>query len=141
MVCSIDCLEKRIVFCLPTSVKPTIKKLSEVLTCIKPTMLNVKWICEKERWSSESTVCMVKIAASVLLKLFINSNERCHTGAIFNTNLIFSIYISGHLWSNIVCYLHFKKFCSCTRGRQWCGSFLFQWWTASIKPRLLFFSM
>jgi len=35
--------------------------------------------------------------------------------------------------------LHFKmEFHSCARGRQWCGIFHYHWWTASIKPRLLF---
>ena len=35
--------------------------------------------------------------------------------------------------------LHLKiEFCSCDRGRQWCGIFHYHWWTASIKPRLLF---
>jgi len=29
----------------------------------------------------ESTACMSKKAASVLLKMFINANERCHTPA------------------------------------------------------------
>ena len=27
---------------------------------------------------------------------------------------------------------------SCAKGRQWCGIFHYHWWTASIKPRLLF---
>ena len=30
------------------------------------------------------------------------------------------------------------KFRSCARGRQWCGIIHYYWWTASIKPRLLF---
>jgi len=30
------------------------------------------------------------------------------------------------------------EFCSCARGRQWCGIIHYHWWTASIKPRLLF---
>jgi len=30
------------------------------------------------------------------------------------------------------------EFCSCARGRQWCGIIHYYWWTASIKPRLLF---
>jgi len=30
------------------------------------------------------------------------------------------------------------EFRSCARGRQWCCIFHFHWWTASIKPRLLF---
>jgi len=35
--------------------------------------------------------------------------------------------------------LHLKiEFRSCARGRPWCGIFHFHWWTASIKPRLLF---
>jgi len=35
--------------------------------------------------------------------------------------------------------LHLKmEFRSCARGRQWCGIFHYHWWTASIKPRLLF---
>ena len=28
--------------------------------------------------------------------------------------------------------------CSCARGHQWCGIIHYYWWTASIKPRLLF---
>jgi len=35
--------------------------------------------------------------------------------------------------------LHLKmEFLSCIRGRQWCDIFHYHWWTASIKPRLLF---
>ena len=30
------------------------------------------------------------------------------------------------------------EFRSCARGRQWCGIIYYYWWTASIKPRLLF---
>ena len=30
------------------------------------------------------------------------------------------------------------EYCSCARGRQWCGIIHYYWWTASIKPRLLF---
>jgi len=30
------------------------------------------------------------------------------------------------------------EFCSCVRGRQWRGIIHYYWWTASIKPRLLF---
>jgi len=30
------------------------------------------------------------------------------------------------------------EFCSCARGRQWCGIIHYYWWTASIKPRLRF---
>jgi len=42
-------------------------------------------------------------------------------------------------WSVHVCCLHLKiEFCSCARGRQWCGIIHYHWWTASIKPRLLF---
>jgi len=38
-----------------------------------------------------------------------------------------------------VCCLHLKmEFCSCARGRQWCGIIHYHWCTASIKPRLLF---
>ena len=32
------------------------------------------------------------------------------------------------------------EFRSCARGRQWCGIIHYHWWTASIKPRLLFFT-
>jgi len=42
-------------------------------------------------------------------------------------------------WSVHVCCLHLKmEFCSCARGRQLCGIIHYYWWTASIKPRLLF---
>ena len=42
-------------------------------------------------------------------------------------------------WSVNVCCLPLKmEFRSCARGRQWCGIFHYHWWTASIKPRLLF---
>ena len=30
------------------------------------------------------------------------------------------------------------EFCLCARRRQWCGIIHYHWWTASIKPRLLF---
>ena len=43
-------------------------------------------------------------------------------------------------WSVHVCCSHLKmEFCSCARGRQWCGIIQYHWWTASIKPRLLFY--
>jgi len=32
------------------------------------------------------------------------------------------------------------EFCSCASGCQWCGIIHYHWWTASIKPRLLFSS-
>jgi len=42
-------------------------------------------------------------------------------------------------WSVHVCCLHLKmEFRSCARGRQWCCVIHYFWWTASIKPRLLF---
>jgi len=50
-------------------------------------------------------------------------------------------YFSGPQgsWSVRICCLHLKmEFCSCARGRQWCGIIHYHWWTASIKPRLLF---
>jgi len=35
--------------------------------------------------------------------------------------------------------LHLKmEFRSCARGREWCSILHYHWWTASIKPRLLF---
>jgi len=48
-------------------------------------------------------------------------------------------YFSGPQGSWVVCCLHLKiEFRSCARRRQWCGIFYYHWWTASIKPRLLF---
>jgi len=42
-------------------------------------------------------------------------------------------------WQTGLCCLHLKmEFCSCARGRQWCGIIHYHWWTASIRPRLLF---
>ena len=42
-------------------------------------------------------------------------------------------------WSVHVCCLHLKmEFCSCARGRQWCGIIHYHWWAASMGPRLLF---
>jgi len=42
-------------------------------------------------------------------------------------------------WSVHVCWLYLQiEFRSCARGRQWCGISHYNWWTASIKPRLLF---
>ena len=37
-----------------------------------------------------------------------------------------------------VCFYLKMEFRSCARGRQWCSIFHYHWWTASIKPRLLF---
>jgi len=52
-------------------------------------------------------------------------------------NVILSTYLSNSL-SLTVC-LHLKmEFRSCARERQWLGIFHYHWWTASIKPRLLF---
>ena len=52
---------------------------------------------------------------------------------------IFLVLMQGS-WGVHVCCLHLKmKFRSCARGRQWCGIIHHYWWTASIKPRLLFF--
>jgi len=42
-------------------------------------------------------------------------------------------------WSVHVYCLHSKmEFRSCAREHQWCGIIHYYWWTASIKPRLLF---
>ena len=42
-------------------------------------------------------------------------------------------------WGVHVCCLHLKmEFRSYAKGRQWCGIIHYYWWTASIKPRLLF---
>jgi len=42
-------------------------------------------------------------------------------------------------WGVHVCCLHLKmEFRSCARGRQCGGIIHYYWWTASIKPRLLF---
>ena len=38
-----------------------------------------KYKAEKKRKSSKRIVCMGNIATPVLLKVFINENERCHT--------------------------------------------------------------
>jgi len=43
---------------------------------------------EKKERSSGTIICMGKIAASVLLKLFINSNERCQNT---DTSVLFSV--------------------------------------------------
>jgi len=65
-----------------------------------------------------------------------------HLNNIFlNFAWIIWIYFCGPQgsWSVHVCCLHLKmEFCSCARGRQWCGIIHYHWWTASIKPRLLF---
>jgi len=66
-----------------------------------------------------------------------------HSRYIFQTPEWYTI-----LWSHIflvprdhwlyVC-LHLKmEVCSCARRLQYCGIFHYQWWTASIKPSLLF---
>jgi len=50
-------------------------------------------------------------------------------------------YFSGPQgsWSVHVCCLHLKmEFRSCARGRHWCDIIHYYWWTAAIKPRLLF---
>jgi len=66
-------------------------------------------------------------------------------GIMYNMRLLaiwrYMVYFSGPRgsWSVHVCCLHLKmEFCSCARGRQWCGIIHYHWWTASIKPRLLF---
>ena len=51
------------------------------------------------------------------------------------------VIMVGHQgsWSEHVCCLHLKMdFRLCARGRQWCCIIHYYWWTASIKPRLLF---
>jgi len=50
------------------------------------------------------------------------------------------VIFSGPQGSWIVCCLHLKiEFRSCARGRPWCGIFHWNWCTASIKLKLLFF--
>jgi len=70
-------------------------------------------------------------------------------GSLLNPHRLFHVtVVSSSLCSHIflvlrdhwlyVC-LHLKmEFRSCARGRHWCGIFHYHWWTASIKPRLLF---
>ena len=56
-------------------------------------------------------------------------------------DIIVKLYCSGPQgsWSVYVCCLHLKmEFRLCARGCQWCGIIHYYWWTASIKPRLLF---
>ena len=67
----------------------------------------------------------------------------CITLASFIAQLTLALYFSGlqGSWSVHVCCLHLKmEFRSCSRRRQWCGIIHYYWWTASIKPRLLFSS-
>jgi len=55
--------------------------------------------------------------------------------------IIVKSYFSGPhgSWSVHVRCLHLKmEFRSCARGRQRCSIIHYYWWTASIKPRLLF---
>ena len=50
--------------------------------------------------------------------------------------VVIFFWISGIMECTCV---HLKmEFCSCARGRQWCGIIHYFCWTASIKPRLLF---
>jgi len=45
---------------------------------------------------------------------------------------------SGIMECACVLFTFGVEFCSCARGRQWCGIIYYYWWTASIKPGLLF---
>jgi len=65
----------------------------------------------------------------------------CSDAGTENRDSVNEAYFSGPQgsWSVHVCCLHLKmEFCWCARGRQWCGIVHYHWWTASIKPRLLF---
>ena len=66
----------------------------------------------------------------------------CYIFSFFNpTPIVFfkDISCSCTQGSWIVCCLHLKiEFRSCPRRRQRCGIFHYLWWTASIKPKLLF---
>ena len=55
-----------------------------------------------------------------------------------NTSLCSYIFLV--LWNlRFVCWLYLKiEFCSWAIGCKWCGILHNNWWTASIKPRLLF---
>jgi len=58
---------------------------------------------------------------------------------LYHHCVVIFFWSSGIMECTYVCCLHLKmEFCSCARGRQWCGIIHCRWWTASIKPRLLF---
>jgi len=67
------------------------------------------------------------------------SGIELHQPHACNKSYYFLKTFSGLQGSWSVCCLHLKmEFCSCARGREWCGIIHYYWWTASIKPRLLF---
>ena len=72
---------------------------------------------------------------------FIDTQDCPSTGRRLHTLSLCSyiFFWCSVLGSQILCCLHLKiGFHSCARGRHWCSIFHYHWWTASVKPRLLF---
>ena len=72
---------------------------------------------------------------------WISSSANRHCKILVPVLHHYIIVLSGPQGSCSVqeCCSHLKKeFRSCTRERQWSGIIHYLWWTASIKPRLLF---
>jgi len=69
----------------------------------------------------------------------IKTNEFHHGHETYRITII-RCYNSNGITLNVhVCCLHLKmEFRSCARVRPWCGIIHYHWWTASIKPKLLF---
>jgi len=72
----------------------------------------------------------------------INTSPKALCYNLFKLALNSELYLSGPQgsWSIHVCCLCWKKmeFRSCAMELQCCGIIHYYWWTASIKPRLLF---
>jgi len=91
-----------------------------------------------------------KVAASVLLKLLNNGNERRYNITppsawvkhYFKVRHLHQCVVIYFFWSSGIrdlCCVHLHiEFRSCVRECQWCGTFYYIRQTASIKPGLLF---
>ena len=88
-----------------------------------------------------NSVCALTTSKYVIPSKWTSSILNDILGKEFISECCYKQPILVHIqsWSVHVCCLHLQMvFRSCARGRQWCGIIHYYWWTASIKPRLLF---
>jgi len=60
------------------------------------------------------------------------------TRFVLNHGVVIFFWSSGITECTCMLFTFKMEFRLCARGRQWCGIIHHHWWTASIKPRLLF---
>ena len=77
-------------------------------------------------------LCFMRAFPFISLILRTTAGVKCLYGGCKKSPRTTSL-CSHIFWSSGI-----MEFRSCARGRQWCGIIHYYWWTASIKPELLF---